>query len=91
MGGRQPPRMPLAGIPFPITGKGQRCRVDAIAQPGRTRSIRKHMTKMRVATVAVHLGTPHEKAVVLGLADSVIAKRVIEAWPATSRIELCPR
>ena len=47
------------------------------------------MAKMRVAAGAVHLGAAHEQAVVLTFADSAVAERIVEAWPAASRIEFC--
>src|SRR5262245_33032233 len=52
--------------------------VDAITRTRRLRSVREHVTEMRVAFGATNLGATHEERPVVVLADRAAFRRCIE-------------
>src|SRR5436305_14299463 len=70
--------------------ESHRYAVDAIAQSGRRRAVRKDMTQMAAATAAIHLGADHTVGAVLGFLDRA-RFRIVEARPAGAALELLLR
>src|SRR5688572_19030545 len=68
------------GRPLWIEFEG--ARVDAIAHPGRARTVRKHVAEMRSALLADDFGPLHEQAVVGAQLDVLGGGRLGETGPA---------
>src|SRR5262249_32069309 len=85
-----PPRGHPQGAPLRINLAWLNVRghaVDAIAQAGWRRTVRKHVAQVAAAASAMHFGAHHAVAHVLGGADAA-RHRVIEARPAGAALEL---
>ena len=70
--------------------KAQRSRVNAVAQPGRPRSVRKNMPQVPAAPRARNLNPPHSQAHVFMLRHGLRIRGQQKAWPSASRVELSP-
>src|SRR5581483_127474 len=68
----------------------QRHAVDAVAQTGRRRAVRKHMAEMAATAAAMHLGADHAVAAVHRFLDGA-RLRIVEARPAGTAFELALR
>src|SRR3546814_17702219 len=66
----------------------QRRRIDAIAQAGRLRPIRKHVAEMCVTARAQYLDAAHAVRAVLARNHCFIRGRIEEARPAGAGLEL---
>src|SRR5882724_2203614 len=66
----------------------ERCRIDAVAQSGRTGSVLEDMPEMAVALRAQHFGSGHAVADVTLLVDMALRRRLGKARPAAAGIEL---
>src|SRR6185312_7235116 len=66
----------------------QRCRVDAVAQPGRPGAVGEDMAEMAAAFGAEHRGADHAVADVALLVDMALDRGLGEARPAAAGIEL---
>src|SRR5215203_6103046 len=64
--------------------------VDAVAQAGRRRPVRKDVAEMTAATAAMHLGSDHAVGAIHGLLDRP-RLRIVEARPAGAALELLLR
>src|SRR5262249_5108382 len=69
--------------------KNQRPGVDAVAQPGRARAIRKDVAEMSVTPPARHGRPHHPEGGVAGLFHVFRGQGLREAWPACTRLKLC--
>src|SRR5262249_50795869 len=87
------------GIPRPldhaIAGRSFRLEVhrhavDAVAQSGGRRPVRKDVAEMAAAAAAMHLGANHAVAPIHGLLDRAIL-RIIETRPAGAALEFLLR
>ena len=65
----------------------QRHAVDAVAQPCRWWSVRKHVSEVPTALAAVHFDTRHPITSVRRLAERTL-ERIEEAGPASTALEL---
>src|SRR3984893_18673661 len=68
--------------------KLQRCRIHAIAQSCRLRTVVEYMPQMRVALGAGHRRPHHAEGLVSNLANILIRNRSPEARPSRSRLKL---
>src|SRR5579875_2196457 len=66
----------------------QRARVDAVAQPRRRRAVVEYVAEMAAATATAHLGPDHPVAGVAVQRDVLGDRRLVEARPAATRLEL---
>src|SRR5438105_609475 len=66
----------------------QRSRVNAVAQPGRIRTVVEHMPEMSTAAGARHLGAAHSPGIIRRGVDVLLGQRRVEARPAAFGIEL---
>src|SRR3954470_13128091 len=69
----------------------ERCRVDAITQARRRRTVLEHMPQVRAAAFAYCFGAAHAEAIVVFRLDVCANRRLPEARPAGSRIEFMVR
>src|SRR6266446_915488 len=67
------------------------CRVHAVAQPGRPRTIRKNVAQMRIAAGTARLRARHAITGVGVFGDVLTVGGGIEARPSGSRIKFCFR
>src|SRR5438105_13437792 len=65
--------------------------VDAVAQAGRVRAVRKEVAQMSAAMAAGDFGAPHTQRVVFLCRDVALRDDVVEAGPASPRLELRAR
>src|ERR1700674_21555 len=68
--------------------KLQRCRIHAIAQPGRLRTVVEYMPQVRVALGATYRCPHHAEGRVSNLANILFRNRSPEARPSRSRLKL---
>src|SRR5690606_8104689 len=65
--------------------------VDAVAQPGRRRTVLEHVAEVAVAVLATHLGARHVQLVVRAFDDVARLQRTREARPAAAAVVLVER
>src|SRR5205823_6139070 len=65
--------------------------VDAVAQAGRVRAVRKEVAQMSAAMAAGDFGAPHTQRVVFLCCDVAPLDDVVEPRPARPRLELRAR
>jgi hypothetical protein len=72
---------------FVIRLQFQRCRVDAVAQSGRSGTVLEHMAEMAIALRAQHLGADHAVADVPFFVDMALDRGRRKTRPAATGIE----
>src|SRR3954470_17813909 len=82
---RRPRITPSASLRLQLQG----CRVDAVAQSGRSRTVLEHMAEMTIALRAQHFGSDHAVADVAFFVDMLVGRGRGEAGPAAAGIEFC--
>ncbi len=91
-------RMPIVLLSLLAIGLGRRGRsflrlkherggVDAIPQSSRARAVREDVSKVAATSGTKHFRPNHSEAAILLRCDYVRGGGLIEAWPATARIE----
>lgn len=73
----------LRRISIELEGSG----IDAVAQPGRSRTVLEYVTEVRVAAGAQHFYPPHEMAVIFLIDDIFRPGRLPERRPSRTGIE----
>src|SRR3954453_11810947 len=81
---RRPRITPSASLRLQLQG----CRVDAVAQSGRSRTVLEHMAEMAIALRAQHLGADHAVADVALFVDMALHCGRGKGRPAAAGIEL---
>src|SRR5690606_12376154 len=75
-------------VPLRLRNEVQRGRVDAVAQPGRRRTVGEHMPQVRITARAAGLDAAHAMAEVFVLGHGFDVHGRVEARPAAARVVL---